>query len=169
MVLKYSWLKRQSTTTTVLWFSEFSPGQPGWANTRRNIHPLTLILVINHPLSASSICYNPWHPPCSIYVLTVILHNLCTSFFWSNSWSGTLHFILHTFLHPIIVFFSVLKTKAHLWTHMLHNSRGGDHEIGDLMTYLAIALQCQICTKYNVSPVIKHQSTFSMKYNSVWN
>ena len=25
------------------------PGQPGWAGTRRNIHPLTLIVVINHP------------------------------------------------------------------------------------------------------------------------
>jgi len=28
------------------------------------------------------------------------------SFLWSTSWPGTLHFILHTFLHPIIVFFS---------------------------------------------------------------
>jgi len=27
------------------------------------------------------------------------------SFLWYSSWSGTLHFILHTFLHPIIVFF----------------------------------------------------------------
>jgi len=37
--------------------------------------------------------------------LTVFFHNLCPSFLWSTSWSGTLHFILHTFLHPIIVFF----------------------------------------------------------------
>ena len=28
------------------------------------------------------------------------------SFLWSTYWSGTLHFILHAFLHPIIVFFS---------------------------------------------------------------
>ena len=28
------------------------------------------------------------------------------SFLWSTSWPGTLHFILHTILHPIIVFFS---------------------------------------------------------------
>jgi len=34
---------------------------------RRNIHPLTPIVVINHPLSPSSIYYNPQHPPCSIY------------------------------------------------------------------------------------------------------
>jgi len=26
-------------------------------------------LIINHPLSASSIYYNPQHPPCSIYML----------------------------------------------------------------------------------------------------
>jgi len=38
--------------------------------------------------------------------LTVFFHNLSPSFLWSTSWPGTLHFILHTFLHPIIVFFS---------------------------------------------------------------
>ena len=40
----------------------------GWAGTRRNIHPLTSVMVVNHLLSAFSIYYNPWHPPCSIYV-----------------------------------------------------------------------------------------------------
>jgi len=54
--------------TAVLRLFGFCPGQPGWAGTRRNIHPLTLIMVINHPLSASSIYYDPWHPPCSIYM-----------------------------------------------------------------------------------------------------
>jgi len=37
---------------------------------------------------------------------TVFFHNLSPSFLWSASWPGTLHFILHTFLHPIIVFLS---------------------------------------------------------------
>ena len=36
----------------------------------------------------------------------VFFHNLSPSFLWSTSWPGTLHFILHTFLHPIIVFLS---------------------------------------------------------------
>jgi len=57
------------------------PGSPGkgaikcvcacvWASTRRNIHPLTTpILIIRHPLSTSSIYYDPQHPPCSVYVL----------------------------------------------------------------------------------------------------
>jgi len=47
----------------------FGPGLPGWASTRRNTHPLTPILVIGHPLSTSSIYYDPWHPQCSVYVL----------------------------------------------------------------------------------------------------
>jgi len=47
------------TTTTILRLSGLCPGQPGWASIRRNIHPLTPIVVINHPLSASSIFYNP--------------------------------------------------------------------------------------------------------------
>ena len=55
---------------------------------------------------------------CFIHLLRSMassLFNLCawqsfstmsTSFLWSTSWPGTLHFILHTFLHPIIVSFS---------------------------------------------------------------
>jgi len=45
------------THTTILRLSGFCPEQTGWAGTRRNIHPLTPIVVISHPLSASSICY----------------------------------------------------------------------------------------------------------------
>ena len=55
-------------THTLYYSSGFCPGLPGLAGTRRNIHPFTPIMVISHPLSSSSIYYNPWHPPCSIYV-----------------------------------------------------------------------------------------------------
>jgi len=44
--------------------------------------------------------------PVQSMCLTVFFHNLCPSFLWSTSWPGTLHFTLHTFLRPIIVFFS---------------------------------------------------------------
>jgi len=44
--------------------------------------------------------------PVQFTCLTVFFHNLSPSFLWSTSWPGTLNFILHTFLHPIIVFFS---------------------------------------------------------------
>ena len=58
------------------------------------------------PLSASSIYYDPWHPPYSIHVLYNLFPQSLPSFLWSTSWPGTLHFILHTFLQPIIIFFS---------------------------------------------------------------
>ena len=44
--------------------------------------------------------------PVQFTCLTVFFHNLSPSFLWSTSWTDTLHFILHTLLHPIIVFFS---------------------------------------------------------------
>ena len=62
-----SYLTHTHTRTTVLRLFGFCPGQPGWASTRRNIHPLTPFVVINHPLSASSIWYDPRHPLCSIH------------------------------------------------------------------------------------------------------
>jgi len=46
-------------------FLNFGTTHVSW--TRRNIHPLTPIVVINHPLYASSIFYDPWHPR-TIYV-----------------------------------------------------------------------------------------------------
>ena len=56
-------------------------------------------------LSAFSIYYDTWHPLYSIHLLYSLFPQ-SPSFLWSTSWPGTLHFILHTFLHPIIVFFS---------------------------------------------------------------
>jgi len=56
------------THTAILWLCGFCPGQAGWAVTRRNIHSLTPIVIVNHPLSASSIYYDPWHPPCWIHI-----------------------------------------------------------------------------------------------------
>ena len=74
--------------------------------------PTTIIVVINHPylLSPSTMTHGILRiqSTCS----TVFFHNLSPSFLWSTSWPGTLHFILHTFLHPIIVFFSHAHTIA---------------------------------------------------------
>ena len=41
-----------------------------------------------------------------ITCLAIFLHNLFPCPRWSTSWSGALHLIFHTFLHPISVFFS---------------------------------------------------------------
>jgi len=98
---KESLLHTHAHTQTVLWLYGFCMAQPGCAATRRNIHPLTPIVVINRPLSASSTMIHGILPVQST-CLTVFFHNLSPSFLWPV----TLHFILHTFLHPIIVFFS---------------------------------------------------------------
>ena len=57
---------------------------------------------------SSLICFIHLHP--SFHCLTVFFHNLSPSFLWSTSWPGTLHFILHTFLLPLIVIFSQCQT-----------------------------------------------------------
>jgi len=88
-----------ATTTTILQLSGLCLGQPGWAGTRRNIHPLTPVMVINRCLSASSIFYNPWHPPCSIYMPDSVFPQSLSQFSLSTSWPGTLHLILHTPFH----------------------------------------------------------------------
>jgi len=49
--------------------NRFMALSPGLLGIRRNIHPLTPILIINRPLSAYSLYYDPQHPPCSIYML----------------------------------------------------------------------------------------------------
>jgi len=92
-------------TFLVLRFSGFCPRQPGWASTTSNIHLLTPIMVISHPLSASSIYYDPWHPPCSIYVTDNRFLQSLSEFSLVYLLTCTLHFILHTFLYPFIVFF----------------------------------------------------------------
>jgi len=42
--------------------------------------------------------------PIKFTCLTVFFHNLCPSFLWSASWPVTLHLILHTFLHSVVLF-----------------------------------------------------------------
>jgi len=44
--------------------------------------------------------------PIVIACLAIFLHNLFPWPFRSTSWSGALHLIFHTFLHPVSVFFS---------------------------------------------------------------
>ena len=44
--------------------------------------------------------------PVQIACLAIFLHNLFPCPLWSTSWSGALHLIFHTFLHPNSVFFS---------------------------------------------------------------
>jgi len=92
-----------TTTTTVLWpFVRDYPGE------------LVPEETLTHPPSWSSSSLYQLLPsttihsilPVQITCLAIFLHNLCPCPLWSTSWSGALHLIFYTFLHPISVFFS---------------------------------------------------------------
>ena len=88
----HNWFSIWNNNNYYYCFTALCLGLPGSAGTGRYIHLLTPILIINHPLPASSIYCNPWHP-WSIYMPDSLLSHLCPSFLWSTSWSGTLHLI----------------------------------------------------------------------------
>jgi len=68
-------------------------GQPGWAGTRRNIHPLTPILIIIFcQLPPSTMIHTIL--PVQFTCLMVIFHNFSLSPVWCISCSGIIHFIL---------------------------------------------------------------------------
>jgi len=88
-------------------FNGFCPGLPGRPVPVETLtHSLTPILIIEHPLSSSSIYNDPWHPLCSFYMLDNPLGQPLSGPLWSSPWSWTLNFILHAFLHPIIIILS---------------------------------------------------------------
>jgi len=85
----------------------FCPGQPGWPGTRRNIHPLTLIVVINHLylLSPSTTIHGilPIQSTCC----TVFFHNLSPIFRsspqrWPNKPSKSVRPSVHTYVRTSV-------------------------------------------------------------------
>ena len=87
-------------------FTAICLGLPGWAGTRRNIHPPTY--PDHHPIFISFF-HLPRSIASSLFKLRAwqsFLHNLSPCPLWSTSWSGALHLIFHAFLHPISVFFT---------------------------------------------------------------
>jgi len=65
---------------------------------RKKQKPTHTHVVINHPLSASSICYNPWHPPGSIYVPGRLFPQSHSGTARVNE--GSHSFIRHRHVHP---------------------------------------------------------------------
>ena len=87
----------------------FYPGRPVPEETFTN----------SHPSSSSDILYHL--PPFTtihgiLFVqftsLTVLLDNLSPGPLWSSSWPWTLNFILHAFLHPIIIIWGCQLTPV---------------------------------------------------------
>jgi len=114
------------THTTILQLSGFYLVEPRWAGTRRNIHPLTSVVIVTHALSTSSICYDPWHPPCSIYVPDSLFPQSLSKFslVYLLAWHPPLHtpyisshsqcllFTAHA--HTIATCFAVVPRLCHL-------------------------------------------------------
>jgi len=84
-------------------FVRDNPGELVPEETFTHFH-LSWSLIISYLLHQSTTIHDIF--PVQSMRLTVFFHNLSLSFLWSTSSPGTIHFILHTFLHPIIVFFS---------------------------------------------------------------
>jgi len=99
------WQAHTHTHTTVLRLYGFFPGQPCWAGTGRNIHSLTPIVVINHPLSASSVYYDPLHPPCSIHAPDNLFPQSLSKFslVYLLTWHAPLHTV-HFFTQSLSSF-----------------------------------------------------------------
>ena len=99
------WSVITSTTTTTIVLQSFVrdyPGEPvpeeilahppSWSSS--NLYQLLPSITIHSILLVQVMC------------LAIFLHNHFPCPLWSTSWSGALHLIFHTFLHPISVFFS---------------------------------------------------------------
>ena len=77
---------------------------PGWAGTRRNTHPPSCSSSNLYQLLPSTMIHSILLV--QITCLAIFLHNLFSCPLWYPSWSGALHLIFHSFLHPVSVFFS---------------------------------------------------------------
>jgi len=112
-------------------FMALCPGLPGWAGNRRNTHPPSCSSSNLYQLLPSTTIHSIL--PVQIMCLSVFLHNLSPRPLWSTSWSGALHLIFNTFLHPIKSSFRN-TCVVFLW-------------ISQLLTYLLGVLYSSACMK----------------------
>jgi len=99
-------------------------------------HSPTHIVFINHPLSASSIYYYPWHPLCSIYMPDCLFPQSLYKFslVYLFTWNPALHTpcisspsycfaVVLRLCHLILVSLSILYLKLYLLlsTQLLYN------------------------------------------------
>jgi len=98
--------KKDNAVKTCVWIAFYfvwdNRGEPVPEETFTHSH-LLWSTVIPYKLHPSVTIHGILPVQCTC--LTVFIHSFCPSFLLSTSWPDTLHFILHTFLHPIVVFF----------------------------------------------------------------
>jgi len=101
VVAHSAWSHTHKQPFSTLEFVRDNPGKPVPEETFTHSR-LSWLSVIPYLLPPSVMIHGIL--PVQFKCLTVFFHNLSPSLLWSTSWPGTLHFILHTFLHQIIVF-----------------------------------------------------------------
>ena len=92
------------THTTILQLSGFCLGQPGWAGTRRNINPLTPIMVISHPLFAPASVTIRGILSVQFTCLTVFFHSLQVFFDLPLGLAPYTSYSIHFFTHSLSSF-----------------------------------------------------------------
>ena len=133
----------QHTHTTVK--RPFVQDYPGRPVPEKNIHPLTPVLIIGHPLSTSSIYNDPWHLLCSVYELDSLLGQPLSR--------SSLVFLLaldpqlHTpcISHPIIIFSQHMPIPL-LQYHTVNLSTG---KIKDLAVTHIVSYHQKTCMRHS--------------------
>ena len=101
-----------TTTATVLGpFVRDYPGEP--VPEEKNTHPPSWSSSNLYQFLPSTTIHSIL--PIQITCLTIVLHNLSPCSLWSTSWSGALHFIFHTFLHPVSSFCNTCPNHCNLF------------------------------------------------------
>jgi len=100
-----------TTTTTTTVYGPLSETTRGWAGTRRNIHPPTILIIIQS-LSASSIYHDPQHPPCSNYVLGNLFAQPLSKSFLIYLLVCTTSYSIHFFTQSMSLFATHAHTSA---------------------------------------------------------
>ena len=107
-----------------LWSRTTQVGQYQKKHSPTHTHPYHQTSFINflhllRSIASSGLSLRAW---------TFLWDNLSPGTLWSSSWSWTLYFILHAFVHPIIIFFSqhmLLQTHTHTHTHPFNGPLSG--------------------------------------------
>ena len=110
-----------NTHNRLIAFVRDNPGRPVEEETLTHSHPTWSSDILYHLPPFTTI-----HGVLFVHFtcLTILSDNLCPGPLWSSSWSWTIYFILHTFLHPIIIIFSQhmpIPTSYRLQCNSLYN------------------------------------------------
>jgi len=145
-------------------FTALCQGLPGWAGTRRNTHPPSWSSSNLHQLLPSTTIHSILLV--QFTCLAIFLYNLFPCPLWSTSWSGALHLIFHTFLHPITSFFcSTYPYHRNLYCCSINiissiPSLSLNSLLGTFILTLHVHLTILICARWSATLQLYHYYNF---------